>query len=180
MGSILAAPRLKSTGSVLRTHRLGHSVACGIFPHQGLNPWPPCGKADSQPMGHQGSPSSGFCVCVSRSVVSDSLWPGFSVRDILQERILERIAIFFSRESSRLRDQTQVSCIAGRCFTAWVIREAHSSGLIGYIYMVPRLFYELRLTLAIPIEDAFQECSCPLYWCMIVTWRCNISVFCDV
>ena len=46
--------------------------------------------------------------------------------------------------------------------------------------MVPRLFRELRLTLAIPIEYAFQEFSCPLYWYVIVTWRCNISMFCDV
>ena len=56
----------------------------------------------------------------SRSVVSDSLWPldcsppGSSVRGILQARILEWVAISFSRGSSRPRDQTLVSCIAGR------------------------------------------------------------------
>ena len=36
---------------------------------------------------------------------------------ILQVRILEWAAIPFSRESSRSRDQTQVSCIAGGFFT---------------------------------------------------------------
>ena len=33
-------------------------------------------------------------------------------------------AISFSRESSQPRDQTQVSCIAGRFFTIWATREA--------------------------------------------------------
>ena len=40
--------------------------------------------------------------------------PGSSVRGILQARILEWVAISFSRGSSRLRNRTQVSCIAGR------------------------------------------------------------------
>ena len=36
-------------------------------------------------------------------------------------RILEWVAYPFSRESSWLRNQTMVSCIAGRYFTNWVI-----------------------------------------------------------
>jgi len=43
--------------------------------------------------------------------------PGSSVHGILQARILECIAIPFFRGSSQPRDQTQVSCIAGRFFT---------------------------------------------------------------
>ena len=39
--------------------------------------------------------------------------PGSSVHRILQARILETVAISFSRGSSQPRDQTQVSCIAG-------------------------------------------------------------------
>ena len=42
--------------------------------------------------------------------------PGFSVHRILQARILEWVAISFSRGSSQPRDRTQVSCIAGRRF----------------------------------------------------------------
>ena len=42
--------------------------------------------------------------------------PGSSVHGILQARILEWVAISFSRGSSRPRDPTQVSCIAGRHF----------------------------------------------------------------
>ena len=43
--------------------------------------------------------------------------PASSVRGILQARILEWVSISFSRGSSRPRDLTQVSCIAGRFFT---------------------------------------------------------------
>ena len=50
--------------------------------------------------------------------------PGSSVHGILQARILEWVAIFFSWESSWPRDWTWVSCIAGRFFTLWAIREA--------------------------------------------------------
>ena len=39
-----------------------------------------------------------------------------------QARRLEWVPILFSREASLLRDQTQVSCIAGRSFTIWAIR----------------------------------------------------------
>ena len=42
---------------------------------------------------------------------------GSSVHGILQARILEWVAIPFSRRSSRPRDQTHVFCIAGRFFT---------------------------------------------------------------
>ena len=50
--------------------------------------------------------------------------PGSSVPGILQARILEWVAISFSRGSSQPRDQTQVSCIAGRHFNLWATREA--------------------------------------------------------
>ena len=49
---------------------------------------------------------------------------GFSVLGIFQARVLEWVAISFSRGSSRPRDWTQVSCIVGRCFTVWATREA--------------------------------------------------------
>ena len=58
----------------------------------------------------------------------DCSLPGSSVHGILQARILERVATPFSRGSSQLRDQTQVSCIADRFFTVWATREAHLLG----------------------------------------------------
>ena len=54
--------------------------------------------------------------------------PGSSVHGILQARIQERVAIPFSRGSSPPRDQTQVSCIAGRFFTIRATREVHKEG----------------------------------------------------
>ena len=44
---------------------------------------------------------------------------GTSVLGILQARILESLAILFSRGSFPPGDQTQVSCIAGEFFTVW-------------------------------------------------------------
>ena len=50
--------------------------------------------------------------------------PGSSVYGTSQPRILEWVAIPFSRGSSQPRDQIQVSCIAGRFFTIWATGEA--------------------------------------------------------
>ena len=48
---------------------------------------------------------------------------GSSVHGILQARILEWAAISFSRGSSRPRDRTWFSLIAGGLFTLWATRE---------------------------------------------------------
>ena len=63
-----------------------------------------------------------LCLTLCDPMVSSP--PGSSVHGILQARILERVAIPFSRGSSQPRNQTQVSCIAGRFFTNWATREA--------------------------------------------------------
>ena len=55
----------------------------------------------------------------------DSSPLGSSDHGIPQARILEWVAIAFSRGSSQLREQTRVSCIAGRFFTIWATRETH-------------------------------------------------------
>ena len=55
------------------------------------------------------------------SVVSDSLQPHglhHTVHGVLQARILEWVAIPFSRGSSQTKDQTQISHIAGGFFTS--------------------------------------------------------------
>ena len=48
----------------------------------------------------------------------------YTVHGTLQARILEWVAFPFSRISSQLRDQTQISHIAGGFFTSWATREA--------------------------------------------------------
>ena len=53
-----------------------------------------------------------------------------SVLGILQARILEWVAISFSRGSSQPRDGTQVSNTAGRLFTNWATREITFSHLL--------------------------------------------------
>ena len=63
-----------------------------------------------------------YCYClVSKSCPTlcnpvDYSPPGSSVYGVLQAKILEWVTILFSRGSSPPRDQTQISCIAGRLF----------------------------------------------------------------
>ena len=72
------------------------SLLQGIFPTQGSNPGLLHCRCILYQLSHKGSP-----------------------------RTLERVAYPFSKGSSRPRNWTRVSCIAGRFFTNWDIREAH-------------------------------------------------------
>ena len=62
--------------------------------------------------------------CPSLCDIMDCSPPGFSVHGILQARILEWVAISFSRRSSWPRDQTHVSCIGRQILYHWATREA--------------------------------------------------------
>ena len=64
------------------------------------------------------------CVCQLLSCVWLFVipWLGFSAHGILQEMILQWVAIPFSRVSSHPRDWTWVFCIAGRFFTIWALK----------------------------------------------------------
>ena len=55
--------------------------------------------------------------CLTLDDLMDCSLPGSSVHGISQARILEKVAIPFSRGSSQPRDQTWVSHTAGRFFT---------------------------------------------------------------
>ena len=48
--------------SMVVTHRLSCSVACGIFLNQGSNPYLLHWQADSLPLSHQGSPLCAFLI----------------------------------------------------------------------------------------------------------------------
>ena len=61
--------------------------------------------------------------CPSLCDPMDCSLPGSSVHGIFQARVLEWVAISFSRESSQPRDWTRVSHIAGRRFIVWATRE---------------------------------------------------------
>ena len=65
-------------------------------------------------------------VAQSRPTLCDPIdcsLPGSSIHGIFQARILEWVAISFSRRSSWPRDWTRVSCIVGGRFTVRVTRE---------------------------------------------------------
>ena len=81
------------------------------------------------------------CVCVCVIVIQSCLTvcdtmdcspPGSCPWDFPGKN-MEWVAISFSRGSSRLRDGTQVSHSAGRVFTIWNTREAHTS-LMGWLF----------------------------------------------
>ena len=61
------------------------------------------------------------------------------VHGIHRAIILEWVAIPFSRGSSWPRDQTCISCIAGRFFTIWATREAFKCYINNYKYDVSTL-----------------------------------------
>ena len=62
----------------------------------------------------------------------------YIVHGILQARILEWVAVPFSRGSSQPRDQTQVSRIAGGFFTSWATRKAQEywSGSLSLLQQI--------------------------------------------
>ena len=60
--------------------------------------------------------------CLTLCDPMDCSLPVFSIQRILQARMLEWVAVPFSRGSSQPRDRTWVSCIAGRFFTIWASR----------------------------------------------------------
>ena len=115
-GAILAAGIfwrclfLWEVGTTSRAHGLGLSVTHSLLQNGVLGLWP-LPKEAIQTM------------CVS-SLSRVTLWdpvvcspPGCSVHGISQARVLEWIAIPFSRASSRPRDQTRVPGTAGGFFT---------------------------------------------------------------
>ena len=64
--------------------------------------------------------------CLTLCNPMDCSLPGSSVHGIFQARVLEWVAISFSRGSSWSRDWTQPSRIIGKGFTLWATREVPS------------------------------------------------------
>ena len=87
--------------------------------------------------------------CLTLCDPMDCSLPGSSVHRIFQARVLEWVAVSFSRRSSQPRDWTQVSCIVGRRFTVWATRpgkslikdtEFHST----FIYILRKVHLEVK------------------------------------
>ena len=99
--------------------------------------------------------------------------PGSSVHGILQAGIPEWVARPVSRGSSQCRDQTWVSCIAGRFFTVWATKEALISRKGGYLADIvlssaicsmsashsPKAQGEISLQSSLPLEPS-SKWSC--------------------
>ena len=99
--------------------------------------------------------------------------PGFSVRGILQPKILEWVVIPFSRGSSQPRDQTQVFCITGRFFTIWATRvnnympiKTLKKGLTNKILYLTRILFCLSMHQR--IQSSFFFLRYLLYLCLII------------
>ena len=87
--------------------------------------------------------------------------PGSSVHGILQARILEWVAIPFSRGCSWPRIRTQISCIAGRFLTIWTTREA------WYVVYLRAIVHGTGLSPHIVAELHCNDCNTHLahvYW----------------
>ena len=87
--------------------------------------------------------------------------PGSSIYGVFQARILEWVAISFSRGSSQTRDQAHVSCIGSWILYHWPTREAHI-----YIYThMYGLFSFMRLLKSEMWSWSFKNYN---------VWYCNI------
>jgi len=64
-------------------------------------------------------------LCLTLYYLIDCSLPGSSVHWIFLERILEGVAIPFSRGSSWPKDQTNISCIGRQILYHWITWEAH-------------------------------------------------------
>ena len=95
-----------------------------LVPDQGSKPRPPALGACS--LSHSSTSGGGLVAKSCPTLVTP--WtvvcqaPLCSVHGIFQERILEWVAISFSRGSSRPKNWTWVSCSAGGFFTSWATR----------------------------------------------------------
>ena len=83
--------------------------------------------------------------------------PVFSIHGILQARILEWVAISFSRGSSRPRDWTQVSHIGGRRFNLWATGETLKWRWNPCICSLKEITSELKIVKVREYKKLFHE-----------------------
>ena len=82
-------------------------------------------------------------LCLTLRDPMDCSLPGSSIHGIFQARVLEWVAISFSRGSSWPRDRTQVSHIADRHFTIWVTSKALIASLRAMGFLIAQLVNNL-------------------------------------
>ena len=90
--------------------------------------------------------------------------PGSSIHGILQARILEWVAIPFSKGSSWTRDQTSVSCIAGRFFFNCLSFHACVQSLFSHVWIFVTLWtvpHQTPLSLGFSRQESWSWLPCP-------------------
>ena len=94
----------------------------GDLSHPGIELRSPASQAGSLLSEPPGKPHKYPCVkvaqlCPTLCDPTNCSLQGSSIHGVFQARVLEWVAISFSRGSFPPRDRTQVSCTVGRCFT---------------------------------------------------------------
>ena len=118
-GSIFSQFRHTFEGGRHFLHYLHHSLVSGLT----------TGREHS-PAHQQKSEVAQLCLTVCNPM--DCSLPGSSVHEIFQAKVVEWVAISFSRRSSWPRDWPWVSRIVGRRFTLWATRDQQKIGLKIY------------------------------------------------
>ena len=93
----------------------------------------------------------------------DCSLPASSVHGIFQARLLEWVAISFSRGSSWPRDWTSISCIAGRCFTEAFCQSVQFSHSVVSYSLQPHEPQHARPPCPSPTARVHPN-PCPLCW----------------
>ena len=83
-------------------------------------------------------------LCQTRCHPMDHSLPGSSVHGIFQARILEWVAISFSRGSSWLRDWTHVFCIS--CIGRWILYHWATWEAYVYLYLPIFIYHRFYIT----------------------------------
>ena len=105
----------------------------GIFPTQGLNPGIPHCRQILYQVSYQGSPYGVGSLSLLQWIFPTQgsnpglpycRWIFYQLSHKESPRILAWVAYTFSSGSSGPRNRTGVSCVAGRFFTKWAVREA--------------------------------------------------------
>ena len=85
----------------------------------------------------------------------DSSLPGSSVHGVFQLRVLEQVAISYSRGSSQTRNWTHISCVGRWICYPWATREAHVSSS-------PTCKNNLRVSVIWHYLQSLSTLICPL------------------
>ena len=138
----------------------------------------------------QSSVSEGYCSLIPQSCPTlcgplDCSPPGSSAQGIFPARILEWVAIFSSRVSTKPRDQTCISCIGRRILYHWATWEAVSESTIGHVTlnfddMGLGVVFQLIMAIVMLLNNQPQNLSKPNVGIWVIRlgidWRLAVQI----